>query len=76
MKFRDRVAPGSRIFPTVLAVALLGLSAGCASTLGPMGSAEVASQGLSEARLARIAPSMKAEIDRGMFPGAVTMVAP
>ena len=32
-------------------------------------------QGLSRARLARIGPSMKAQIDNNMFPGAVTLVA-
>jgi CubicO group peptidase (beta-lactamase class C family) len=32
-------------------------------------------QGMSRARLARIAPVMKEQIDRNMFPGAVTLVA-
>ena len=32
-------------------------------------------QGLSKARLARIDASMKEQVDKGMFPGAVTMVA-
>lgn len=32
-------------------------------------------QGMSMERLARIAPVMKAQIDNGVFPGAVTMVA-
>jgi CubicO group peptidase (beta-lactamase class C family) len=32
-------------------------------------------QGMSKARLARIAPVMKEQIDRSMFPGAVTLVA-
>jgi CubicO group peptidase (beta-lactamase class C family) len=32
-------------------------------------------EGLSRDRLARIAPSMKAQIDKNIFPGAVTMVA-
>ncbi len=32
-------------------------------------------QGMSRARLARIGPSMKAQIDNNMFPGAVTLVA-
>ncbi len=32
-------------------------------------------QGLSKARLARIAPSMKEQVDKNIFPGAVTMVA-
>ena len=30
---------------------------------------------MSRERLARIAPAMKREIERGMFPGAVTLVA-
>ncbi len=65
----------SHLVPAVLAVALLGLSVGCASTAGGPGSSERASQGLSEARLARIAPAMQDQIQRGMFPGAVTLVA-
>ena len=32
-------------------------------------------QGLSRARLARIAPSMKVQVDNNVFPGAVTIVA-
>ena len=32
-------------------------------------------QGLSRARLARIAPSMKVQIEKNVFPGAVTLVA-
>ena len=32
-------------------------------------------QGMSSERLARIAPAMKAQVDKGVFPGAVTMVA-
>ena len=32
-------------------------------------------QGMSSERLARIAPAMKAQVDHGVFPGAVTMVA-
>jgi CubicO group peptidase (beta-lactamase class C family) len=32
-------------------------------------------QGMSSERLARIAPAMKAQVDNGVFPGAVTMVA-
>jgi CubicO group peptidase (beta-lactamase class C family) len=32
-------------------------------------------QGMSRARLARIAPVMKEQVDRNMFPGAVTLVA-
>jgi CubicO group peptidase (beta-lactamase class C family) len=32
-------------------------------------------QGMSSERLARIAPVMKAQVDNGVFPGAVTMVA-
>ena len=32
-------------------------------------------QGMSSERLARIAPAMKAQVDKGIFPGAVTMVA-
>jgi CubicO group peptidase (beta-lactamase class C family) len=32
-------------------------------------------QGMSSERLARIAPVMKAQVDKGVFPGAVTMVA-
>ena len=32
-------------------------------------------QGMSRARLARIGPSMKAQVDNNMFPGAVTLVA-
>jgi len=32
-------------------------------------------QGMSRERLARIAPAMKVQIDKGVFPGAVTMVA-
>ena len=32
-------------------------------------------EGMSRARLARIGPSMKAQIDNNMFPGAVTLVA-
>jgi CubicO group peptidase (beta-lactamase class C family) len=31
--------------------------------------------GLSRERIARIAPAMKREIERGMFPGAVTLIA-
>lgn len=39
--------------------------------------AEVApeSQGFSAERLARIAPAMKAEVDKGAIPGAVTLIA-
>jgi CubicO group peptidase (beta-lactamase class C family) len=32
-------------------------------------------QGMSRARLARIAPAMKEQADKGMFPGSVTLVA-
>jgi CubicO group peptidase (beta-lactamase class C family) len=32
-------------------------------------------QGMSSERLGRIAPVMKAQVDKGVFPGAVTMVA-
>jgi CubicO group peptidase (beta-lactamase class C family) len=32
-------------------------------------------QGFSKQRLARIGPSMKEQVERGMFPGAVTLVA-
>jgi CubicO group peptidase (beta-lactamase class C family) len=32
-------------------------------------------QGLSRSRVARIAPSMKEQIDKNVFPGAVTIVA-
>lgn len=81
MNPRAHVAPASRLLPAVLAVALLGLSAGCASppagnwSAGRSGSSEAARQGLSEARLARIAPAMQEQINRGIFPGAVTLVA-
>ena len=63
MNLRVHVAPVSPIFPSVLVAALLGLSAGCASTLdGPArdwsvdrsGSSDVALQGLSEARFAQV----------------------
>ncbi len=37
--------------------------------------AQVVVEGFSKARLARISPVMKEQIDRGMFPGAVTLVA-
>jgi len=84
MNMPVRGSPVSRIVPQVLVAALLGLSAGCASTpdgparegsMGRSGPPDAGPQGLSEARLARIAPSMKEQIDRGMFPGAVTLVA-
>ncbi len=39
----------------------------------PNGQGDV--QGMSRERLARIAPAMKAQVDKGVFPGAVTMVA-
>jgi len=32
-------------------------------------------QGMSRERLARIAPVMKEQIEKGMFPGAVTLIA-
>ena len=79
-----RLSRASRMFPQALVAAVLGLSAGCASTLdgstrpwvgGRAALSEAASEGLSQARLARIAPSMQEQIDRGMFPGAVTLVA-
>ena len=37
--------------------------------------AEGEAQGLSRERLARIAPAMKAQVDAGIFPGAVTLIA-
>ncbi|HEX2546000.1 MAG TPA: serine hydrolase domain-containing protein [Ramlibacter sp.] len=79
MSARAHLVVPSRILPTAAAVALLALAAGCASNLGgdwtAARSAEAHQQGLSEARLARIAPAMKQQIDTGMFPGAVTLVA-
>ena len=84
MDIPTRLSHVYRFVPHGLAVAVLALCAGCASTLdgssrpgfaGLAGASEAAPQGLSEARLARIAPSMKEQIDRGMFPGAVTLVA-
>src|SRR5687768_6235077 len=75
MTARAHVSPVPRVVPAVLAVALLGLSVGCASLTGGPASSERAAQGLSEARLARIAPVMQDQIQRGMFPGAVTLVA-
>ena len=78
MNPRADLVPASRTFPALVAAALLALSAGCASTAPgswSAGSSEATVQGLSQARLARIAPSMQEQVDRGMFPGAVTLVA-
>jgi len=51
-----------------------------AATLAPSARAQLPSsspesQGLSSDRLARIAPAMKNEIDKGTIPGAVTLIA-
>lgn len=84
MNLRVHVAPVSRATAAVLSAALLALSAGCSSTVdgpardwnvGRSGASDGALQGFSAARLARIAPAMQEQIDRGMFPGAVTLVA-
>ncbi|HJQ55517.1 MAG TPA: serine hydrolase domain-containing protein [Vineibacter sp.] len=43
------------------------------ATAKPNGQGDV--QGMSRERLARIAPAMKGQVDEGVFPGVVTMVA-
>lgn len=57
-----------------LALGLLALSLAPVRAQAPaQGSAEV--QGFSADRLARIAPVMKAEVEKGTVPGAVTLIA-
>lgn len=54
------------------AVLLIATGAG-AQTAKPVPPDEIA--GMSRARLARIAPVMREQVDKGIFPGAVTIVA-
>ncbi len=57
-----------------LSASLLALSA-CANMPGASMSQAGAPQGMSSERLARIVPVMSQQVDKGIFPGAVTMVA-
>ena len=78
MNALPRTSPNFKMLSCGVALAAAGLLGGCASHTGTGSAArssEPAVQGLSEARLARIAPSMKEQMDRGMFPGAVTLVS-
>lgn len=62
----------SRFQVPLIALCLSMLSA-CAGPGGSMRLGEA--EGMSSERLARIPPVMRAEIDKGTFPGAVTVVA-
>src|SRR6478735_6904898 len=57
------------------AVALLALASACASAADPLPRARPESVGMSSARLAHIGETLKAEVDKGRFPGAVVAVA-
>jgi CubicO group peptidase (beta-lactamase class C family) len=61
----------TRNFAAALAWSALVLAPGAA----PWAAAPDEVAGLSKARLARIAPAMKEQVDKNVFPGAVTMVA-
>jgi CubicO group peptidase (beta-lactamase class C family) len=63
------LAIGSALIATPPAIAQQSTKAGNSQ------SNEGEVQGMSSGRLARIAPVMKAQVDKGVFPGAVTMVA-
>jgi len=62
---------------TALAVAgmMMADAANAQSAQGVTTAATGEIQGLSRERLVRIAPVMKEQIDKGMFPGAVTLIA-
>ena len=44
-------------------------------SIGPTSSSQAAVQGMSPERLARIVPVMREQVEKDMFPGAVTLVA-
>ena len=60
---------------TTLAVLGLALLSACATPPGSPRHSGSVNGGVSSERLARIAPVMHAEVDKGTFPGAVTLVA-
>ena len=61
--------------PRLLILSLAFLTA-CASSPGPGRSMRMReAEGVSAERLARIAPVIRAEVDKGTFPGAVSLVA-
>ena len=63
-----------RSLAAALAGALLFAAQGAGAQAGKPGASDEV-QGLSRARLARIAPAMKEQVDKNIFPGAVTIVA-
>lgn len=64
--------PGSVILALTIGATML-TQAGCVST--PKVAADAGQAGVSNERLARIAPAMEQQIQKGIFPGAVTLVA-
>lgn len=51
------------------------LASAAAATLVPLTARAQNAQGISREGMARIAPAMKREVERGTFPGAVTLIA-
>ncbi|MBI4609723.1 MAG: beta-lactamase family protein [Candidatus Rokubacteria bacterium] len=64
-----------RRISSLVACLVLVLSVAIAAWAEPLSSARPEDVGLSSERLARIGPVLKAEIERGKFPGAVALVA-
>jgi CubicO group peptidase (beta-lactamase class C family) len=58
-----------------LATRLLGICLLVIASSVPAQQARPESQGFSSERLARIAPVLRAEIDKGIMPGAVALIA-
>jgi CubicO group peptidase (beta-lactamase class C family) len=68
----------NRLFPAaVLAAAFAAMPGALAQTTkeGAQAARPDEVQGMSRARMARIAPVMKEQVERNMFPGAVTLIA-
>ncbi|MBC7618667.1 MAG: beta-lactamase family protein, partial [Candidatus Saccharibacteria bacterium] len=62
--------------PRLMALSLALFLAACASSPGPGGVMQVReAEGVSAERLGRIGPALSAEVDKGTFPGAVSLVA-